>query len=386
MILEATAHDTAAGDIAAIRQAIDAPPPAVNRHKSRKILLAVAAVVCLLTVSLSAATLLSGFGEGFQTPLEPGNAEIVPGESTNRDVEWKITEVWFDEYNLFIGGTLITPEPLEVGREYNAKCRIGAVDEPLENLRYVAGNVRIYPNGTTEIPFLVERRVTLQHEGDLSIPVKNGIPGDSTSLQIIFSHLHDHTRAREENNPDGDNNYEYQPLDYLVYPGEWAYVAEMTSGAQGKVELQGPFAGKDALGGSFTVDSVYLTRFTLEINGDNLKSPYHSAKGGIAESDYIVWLKMKDGTLALKGHGAYSADSIHPYMKNQNRTQYVITFHEPLEVEQIESILLVTRWASSDRALDSRVFNENRGYTVIQPAADTDRHETWFVACEIPLP
>lgn len=395
MITEAIKQDVASGEMAAIWDKIRetessvAPP----RRHTFKVLLIAAAIVCLLCTTLSAAASLSGF-EWIFGRLDGGSVEIVSSQLSNHEVEWKINEVWFDEYNIFIGGTLITAEPLKDNHSYSARCRINLLGE--SEHRY--GEVQIDANGTNKSAFFISCRAEkIYSENYRELLIPNGLSGSGITLQLHFDELLDWTRIQEEIQPDANGDYIYKKKDFLVSPGEWVYTAQMSSGDQNKLLLQDEFAGIDTNGISFTVDSVEITSFTVKINGKDMiysilkttEVGWVPVKSNDTDAQFLVWIKMKDGTLLGKGCGVLAqTEKHHIFMSSSSPEQYILCFDTPIDVSQVESLLLVQDWGftAEGTTYHEPSYANEPGYTAFSSPDDSDHIESWFVACEIPLP
>ena len=122
IITEATTQDYVGCDADSILAKAQDQVTAHPRYSGIKKVILIAAALCLVIGSISAAAILSGFETAFGHKIDTGHVEVLSTSTDNLDVVWNITETWFDEYNLQIGGTVITPEPLDPAGDYRIFC------------------------------------------------------------------------------------------------------------------------------------------------------------------------------------------------------------------------------------------------------------------------
>ena len=166
MITTATEHDVASASAEQILCAANTHTPGKAYRPRMRAAAVIAAALCLLTVTLYASGVLSGFGTAFTVPLESGEVRVLAQTTDNTDVVWSITEVWYDSYNLHIGGTVTLPLIPQEDVVYKAsgRFRTGSPEE----IYYLDGT--LYPNGTETVPFVMSAPTVTDGEGGARRP------------------------------------------------------------------------------------------------------------------------------------------------------------------------------------------------------------------------
>ena len=369
MILKATAHDTVspgADRIIALAHETQA-----QHRKSRtplRITAVIAAALCLMTVTLYAAGVLSGFAAGFTAPISSGGVQVLAQKSDNPDVVWNITESWYDRYNLHIGGSVTTPDILDANLSYRVTGMFRADDDG--ETFYLDG--ALYPNGTDTVPFVMSAPTVTDGEGGKFRPgwEKETIKVDLTIERIYL----------EPENIDGP----WDIADSLVYPGNWSYTLSLTQQEhRDTLTLTGPFSGTTEE--AVTADKVKLSPFTLEIDGDHLMR--------FNNTRYNIWLKMKDGTYALKGRGIFRDESgNYIAFDDSDDDRIVVSFVQPIDVPQAESIIIADKHGFGGEGLADHTEAGFVCYPIADPdvlnvVTETDGAvwEMWKVLLEIPI-
>lgn len=369
MILKATAHDTASPG--ADRIIALAHETQTQHRKSRtplRIAAVIAAALCLMTVTLYAAGVLSGFAAGFPAPISSGGVQVLAQKSDNPDVEWTITESWYDRYNLHIGGSVTTPDILDAEQNYRVTGMFRADDDG--ETFYLDG--ALYPNGTDTVPFVMSAPTVTDGEGGKFRPgwEKEKIKVDLTIERIYL----------EPENIDGPWNI----ADSLVYPGNWSYTLSLTQQEhRDTLTLTGPFSGTTEE--AVTADKVKLSPFTLEIDGDHLMR--------FNNTRYNIWLKMKDGTYALKGRGIFRDESgNYIAFDDSDDDRIAVSFIQPIDVSQAESIIIADKHGFGGEGLADTAEEDFECHPIADPDAlnvitdiDGEVWEMWKVLLEIPL-
>lgn len=369
MILQATAHDTASPDADRII-ALACQPHARNRKNRTPMRIAavIAAALCLMTVTLYASGILSGFGAGFDAPVSAGGVQVLSQSSDNPDVVWSITESWYDSYNLHIGGSVTTPDILDAEQNYRVTGMFRAEDDG--ETYYLDG--ALYPNGTDTVPFVMSAPTVTDGKGGKFRPgwEKEKIKVDLTIEQINL----------EPENIDGQWNI----ADFLVYPGNWSYTLSLTQQEHSDaLTLTGPFSGTTEE--AVTAEQVRLSPFTLEIDGTHLLRDNGSR--------YNIWLKMKDGTYALKGRGIFRDESgNYIAFDDSDDDRIAVSFVQPIDVPQAESIIIADKHGFGGEGLADTAEEDFECHPIADPDAlnvitdiDGEVWEIWKVLLEIPL-
>ena len=367
LILEATKDDLVGTDadsiLAVAKQKKCTPRAAIGWKKA----ILIAAAVCLLVGTVSATALLSGFGNTFSRPVDTGNVSILSSESTNKKVKWNLTEVWYDEYTLYIGGTVITPEPLDVNGEHDAMCEVwlpGATQRDFMILY-------IYPTGEKESSFIMK----LERE-ELPLEVSE------TAIELIIFDFYN--RALIPRREDGSYSISAEDRQqYLNYPGEWRFELALTNSNYNAIHVAERYESRVEYAPDTVVTSVTVTPFTLKVEGEALVHRYISSFGGYGENPMSVMLRMKDGTY-LGGMKQYEyTESRICYSKNTPEC-ILYRFAEPIDPAEVDAIILETGWANF--AERDKAFMEESGYVVMPDVAPDGRCVGYRCVFEIPAP
>lgn len=328
----------------------------------------IAAIVCLLAVSVSAALLSSGFGSAFDVPLDTGTVEILDTVSTNKDVTWNITEVWFDENNFHIGGCVTAPDALAADRSYLAMCYVkGPGDTEHHGIP-----VYLFPNGEKTAPFIVSG---FQYRDDSGNWIRHGYPGDTVTLELTFAWLQDLT--------DMPSYYTFSAEDFVICPGTWTYTARLTSSDRTGISLTDPLERTDLSGETIFVDSVSINPFSLEIVGENLMHDDESEAEDTPEHEYAVFIRMKDGTLLGKESGLHAHTGNRFDYRSCSEEHLLFCFHKPIDPSQAVSIVFWQEWATFPG--DAEDYLTENGWDYAVSPEDETRLEGWKTVIEIPL-
>ncbi|MBQ8368410.1 MAG: DUF4179 domain-containing protein [Clostridia bacterium] len=318
MILAAMEHDVTACTADKVLDAMKQEKSHAKRGFNWKKTMILAAAVFLMAVSVSAAAWFSAFGTVFDVPVDSGNVKILNLISTNEDVQWEITEVWFDEYNIHIGGTVTTPEVLDPDGEYMALCYFR---EPGDE-EYGIMTAYVLPDGTdTTVPFIMNGGSGKNPLRDVD---REGFAEDTVTLEMEMSLFHDKSEVPQDGM--------YYLEDYLVYQGEWKITAEFTSQDDTAVSVNSRVTGVDADGTAVTVESLHLTPFTLELIGENLTD------------STIVWVKLNNGTYLGKENGLYANTENRIEYRRMDDGKYIFCFEKPIDPTRVESVILAENW------------------------------------------
>ena len=372
MIVKAMAHDAESADAEQIIRAAKAHTPGKAHRPRLRAAAVIAAAFCLLTVTLYASGVLSGFGTAFTVPLESGDVRVLTQETDNTDVVWSITEVWFDSYNLHIGGTVTLPIIPQENKTYKAagQFRAGSPEETY----YLDGT--LYPNGTKTVPFVMSAPTVTDGEGGARRP---GWEEDEITLDLTFESI-----FTEPENTEG----QWDIADYTVCPGAWHFsVAFVQAEHRDTVTLTGPFSGTsaDASAETATAERVKLSPFTLEIDGENLMR--------FNNTRYNIWIRMTDGTYALKGRGVFRDESENRIAFDASTSDRIaISFYAPIDVSQAEAIIIADKHGFGGEGLADTAEEDFECHPIADPDAlnvitdiDGEVWEMWKVLLEIPL-
>lgn len=366
MILKATEHDTVSPDADQIIRMAQTHSAKSQKYRPHlRTAAVIAAVLCLLTVTLYAVGILSGFAAGFTVPMESGGVQVIKYDSDNHAVAWTITEVWFDSYNLHIGGSVQTPDILDADKNYviSATFRSAHDDETY----YLDGTV--YPNGTDTIPFIMSARTITNGDGDA---YRASLPDEKITLGLTIESIY---WLPEE--------YEGQLdlRDYLVYPGTWDYTIAFTQQEHSDtVTLNGQYTENTAE--AVIAETIKLNPFTLEIDGQNLMRSDNTR--------YHIWFRMTDGTYLFKSRGMFM-DTSGNWIAYDNSTpeKLAISFWAPIDVDQVEAIIIADvhgfgtqRWEDSE--IETYYIETPDEWNIVTEH-DGAVWETWKVLAEIPL-
>ena len=370
IITEATMQDYIGCDADSILAKAQDQATAHPRYSGIKKVILIAAALCLIIGSISAAAILSGFETAFGHKIDTGHVEVLSSSTDNPDVVWNITETWFDEYNLQIGGTVITPEPLDISGDHRVMCYYKIPGE--ETFRLMRGY--IFPSGENESAFLV-RGGTVGH-GD-GVFTRTGFDGDQVTLELKFCMLHDYALIPQI---DGES---YYIEDYITVPGEWIYTVELKSHDEQVIHWSGRLESQVPSSSEAVVTSVTLNAFSMEITGENLTYSYNTTDGR-QETEIGIWLKMKDGTYLEKTTGNFAnTDNRMEYRKNTG-TSIISCFENPIDINEVESVILFADWLTIPA--DGKDFLIRDGFEYY-PSMEEDegRLEAWIPVMEIPL-
>lgn len=378
LISLAMKKDLSAGDLDAILHRVKNQQEKKGGYRMHfnKVWIA-AAIFCVMTVSVSAAIVLSGFGSVFNVPIDTGKVEILDTVSTNKDVTWNITEVWFDENNLHIGGSVTTPDVLATDGKYLAIC---SIKEPGDS-EHRGITVHLFPNGEKTVPFIVSG---FQYRDNSGSWIRHGYPGDTVTLELSFGWLQDLT--------DMPSDYVGSAEDFVIYPGTWTYTAKLTSNDETGIYLSETIDGVNCDGEAFQVNSVSVNPFTLEITGDNLmythEASYYNKQEDkyypeIRDTEYAVFIRMQDGTLLGKESGIFAHTENRIEHRNCSENHMLFCFDKPIDHEQIVSILFVQEWATFPK--NAEAFLGENGWDYYVSPEDEERLEGWKTVLEIPM-
>lgn len=367
LILEATKDDLAGTDADSILTVARQKRSTVHTFSGWKKAILIAAAVCLLVGTVSATALLSGFGNMFSRPVDTGNVSIVSSESTNKKVKWNLTEVWYDEYTLYIGGTVITPEPLDVNGEHDAMCEVWLPGATQRDFMFLY----IYPTGEKESSFIMK----LERE-ELPLEVSE------TAIElIIFDFYNRALIPKPESGSYGISTEDRQQ--YLNYPGEWRFELALTNSNYNAIRVEERYESRAEYAPDTVVTSVTVTPFTLKVEGEALVHRYISSFGGYGENPLRVMLRMKDGTY-LGGSERYEyKESRICYFKNSPEC-ILYRFAEPIDPAEVDAIILETGWAYF--AERDKAFMEESGYVVMPDVTWDGKCLGYRCVFEIPAP
>lgn len=370
MITEATKQDYVGCDADSILAQAQTTMTVRPRRSGIKKIILIAAAICLVVGSISAATLLSGFETAFGHKIDTGHVEVLSSSTDNPDVIWNITETWFDEYNLQIGGTVVTPEPLDPTGDHRVMCYYKIPGEEEHHL--MPGY--IFPSGGNESAFLVSGGTYGHGDGTFS---RTGFDGEEVTLELRFCMLHDYAQIPHV---DGES---YFIEDYITIPGEWTYTVDLESHDEQVIHWNGRQESQAPASSEAVVTSVTLNAFSMEITGENLTYSYNTTDGR-QETEIGIWLKMKDGTYLEKATGNFAnTDNRMEYRKNTG-TSIISCFENPIDINEVESVILFADWLTIPA--DGKDFLIRDGFEYY-PSMEEDegRLEAWIPVMEIPL-
>ncbi|MBQ7932948.1 MAG: DUF4179 domain-containing protein [Clostridia bacterium] len=367
LILEATKDDLVGTDADSILAMARQKKSTAHTFSGWKKAILIAAAVCLLVGTVSATALLSGFGNTFSRPVDTGNVTILSSESTNKKVKWNLTEVWYDEFTLFIGGTVITPEPLSLSEEHSATCQVWL---PGEN-RFDFMILHVYPTGEKESSFIMKLQ---RDESPLTV--------NEAAIALKISNFYD--RALIPRREDGSYSISIEELQqYLNYPGEWRFELALTNSNYNAIHVAERYESRAEYAPDTVVTSVTVTPFTLKVEGEALVHRYISSFGGYGENPMCVMLRMKDGTY-LGGSERYEyKESRICYFKNTPEC-ILYRFSEPIDPAEVDAIILETGWAYF--AERDKAFMEESGYVVMPDVTWDGKCLGYCCVFEIPAP
>jgi len=368
MITKATEHDVVSASAEQILCAAKTHTPGKAYRPRMRAAAVIAAALCLLTVTLYASGVLSGFGTAFAVPLESGEVRVLAQTTDNTDVVWSITEVWYDNYNLHIGGTVTLPLIPQEDVVYKAsgRFRTGSPEE----IYYLDGT--LYPNGTETVPFVMSAPTVTDGEGGARRP---GWEEKEITLDLTFESIFIAPQGMAG---------QWDIADYTVCPGTWSFsVAFVQAEHRDTVTLSGPFIGitEEAV----TARQVKLSPFTLEISGENLMRGNNTR--------YNIWLKMADGTYLLKGRGMFRDESGNRIAYDDSTSDRIaVSFYAPIDVSQAAAIIIADAHGFGGEGLTAPDEAGYECYSIADPDSmnvitdiDGTVTELWKVLLEIPL-
>lgn len=368
IILAATEKDLAGCDADSIL-ARAKQMPARRKLAGWKKALIIAAAACLFVGTASAAVLLSGFGTAFDRPVDPGHVEVLDENTDNGEVVWKITETWFDNYMLHIGGTVTTPEPLDPNGEYMVLCYF---KEPGATTHHALPGY-IFPSGGRESAFIFSGRTRW---GDTS--VLTGFEDSEIMLELRICYFHDVALVPKTG---GDI------ADYVIIPGEWRYTVHLESRDKNIVGADGRYESLWPNESSAVVTSVKLTAFSLEINGEDLTYSYNTRDEGRKKAPLLIWLKMKDGTLLFKSKGNFANKDSYVQYRECTDESIIYLFGKPIDPTEVESIVFNYGGVFITQATPTakEYHSSENGWECYPCIDETDKLEAWLPLIEIPL-
>lgn len=343
--------------------------PARRKLAGWKKVLIIAAAACLFVGTASAAVLLSGFGTAFEHPVDPGHVEVLDENTDNGEVVWNITETWFDDHVLHIGGTVTTPEPLDPNGEYMVLCYF---KDPGAATHHALPGY-IFPSGGRESAFIFSGSLGWDAE-NYSVPT--GFRDGEITLELRICYFHDVALVPETGG---------HIADYVIIPGEWRYTVHLESrdenivGADGRYESPWP---NESLA---VVTSVRLTAFSLEIMGEDLTYTYHTKEGSAKDSPLQIWLKMKDGTLLFKPRGIFANQDGHVWQRRCTDESIILLFGQPIDPKEVESVILYEGWGTTLTNPAAEEFYTKHGMVFYPSPDEIGKTETWLPLIEIPL-
>ena len=367
LILEATKEDLAGTDADSILAMAQKKQQATSAGLGWKKAAIIIAAACLLVGTVSATALLSGFGNTFSRVVDTGNVTILSSESTNKKVKWNLTEVWYDEFTLYIGGTVITPEPLSLSEEHDATCQVWLPGESQVDFMIL----HVYPTGEKESSFIMKLQ---RDESPLTV--------SETAIALKISNFYD--GALIPRREDGSYSISIEELQqYLNYPGEWRFELALTNSNYNAIRVEERYESRAEYAPDTVVTSVTVTPFTLKVEGEALVHRYISSFGGYGENPMRVMLRMKDGTY-LGGSERYEyKESRICYFKNTPEC-ILYRFSEPIDPAEVDAIILETGWAYF--AERDKAFMEESGYVVMPDVTWDGKCLGYRCVFEIPAP
>ncbi len=366
IILAATEKDLAGCDADSIL-ARAKQMPARRKLAGWKKALIIAAAACLFVGTASAAVLLSGFGTVFERPVDPGHVEVLDENTDNGEVVWKITETWFDNYMLHIGGTVTTPEPLDPNGEYMVLCYF---KEPGATTHYALPGY-IFPSGGRESAFIFSGSSGWDAE-NYSVPT--GFRDGEITLELRICYFHDFALV-----PETGGNI----ADYVIIPGEWSYTVRLESRDENIAVADGRYESLWPDRSSAVVTSVRLTTFSLEIIGEDLTYLWNPETG--KREILHVWLKMKDGTLLFKPRGNFANKDSYVRRLRCTDESIVYFFGSLIDPGEVESVILYEGWGTTPTNPAAEEFYTKHGIVFYPSPDEIGRTETWLPLIEIPL-
>ena len=370
IINEATQQDYIGCDADSILAQAQTTMTVRPRRSGIKKVILIAAAICLVVGSISAATILGGFETAFGHKIDTGHVEILSSSTDNPDVIWNITETWFDEYNLQIGGTVITSQPLDISGDHRVMCYYKIPGEEKHHL--MPGY--IFASGENESAFLVSGGTVGHGDGTFT---RTGFDEEKVTLELKFCILHDYALVPKT---DGES---YFIEDYITIPGEWTYTVDLESRDEQVLRWNGRQESQAPASSEAVVTTVAINAFSMEITGENLTYSYNTTEGR-RETEIGVWLKMKDGTYLNKEAGNFAnTENRVEYRKNTGEI-IIYCFENPIDPNEVESLILFADWLTIPA--DGEDFLIRDGFEYYPSTeAEENRLEAWIPVMEIPL-
>lgn len=370
MITEATKQDYVGCDADSILAQAQTTMTVRPRLSGIKKVILIAAAICLVIGSVSAATLLSGFETAFGHKIDTGHVEVLSSSTDNPDVIWNITETWFDEYNLQIGGTVITPQPLDPARDYRIFCYFRS---PGEELWSGILNGHIFQSNTCESAFILSSNTSGRGDGTFKRP---GFEDDEITLELKFCWFIDDTKIPHDND-------QYYMEDFEVIPGKWEYTVKMNNSDDQNIAWNGISESQHPEKSKAVITSVMLNAFTMEITGDNLLITRDSSTH-IIDTSLGVWLKLKDGTMIGKESGVFANTGNRIEHQKETEDRMLLCFEKAIDLNEVESVILFTDWLTIPSSGEDYLIRDGFVY---YPSIETEenRLEGWIPVMEIPL-
>ncbi|MBE6659690.1 MAG: hypothetical protein E7604_14775 [Ruminococcaceae bacterium] len=370
MITEATKQDYVGCDANSILAHAQTTMTVRPRRSGIKKIILIAAAICLVVGSISAATLFSGFETAFGHKIDTGHVEVLSSSTDNPDVIWNIAETWFDEYNLHIGGTVITPQPLDVSGDHRVMCYYKIPGEEEHHL--MPGY--IFASGENESAFLVSGGTVGHGDGTFT---RTGFNEEKITLELKFCMLYDYALVPKI---DGES---YFIEDYITIPGEWTYTVDLESRDEQVLRWNGRQESQAPASSEAVVTAVAINAFSMEITGENLTYSYNTTEGR-RETEIGVWLKMKDGTYLDKEAGNFAnTENRVEYRKNTGEI-IIYCFENPIDPNEVESLILFADWLTIPSSGEDHLIRDGFEYYP-STEAEENRLEGWIPVMEIPL-
>ncbi|MBO5275331.1 MAG: hypothetical protein J6I45_12020 [Clostridia bacterium] len=339
LIQSATAHELPRDDLA---ERITSGEFEKKRSISlKRTLVCGLTAVMILTASVSAYVGIRGgfdivFGEDADRLASAPDVTVVT--SGNEDVVFEFTQAYCDEYNLHLGGRLITPEPLGRASEhdYRALCEIS-----LDGKDGITTMMYIYPEGSCEATFYINpisfrSEMESLHDGVMDVGVK---------VRFIYDDQH----------PEGQT---YYMEDYMLYDGEWEYALSVPTTLAEMVLLDQSIGNE-----TVRVDKITATPFSITFEGEGFIEILEGSqidpdyvpteeilekfrrsggdpigrKGVLYENELTFVLEFADGSML--GGGLTTLD-VHYTMYDVTDTKASFSFSKPIHVDEIVKILI----------------------------------------------
>jgi len=388
IINEATQQDYIGCDADSILAKAQIQRTARPRYSGIKKVILIAAAICLVVGSISAATILGGFETAFGHKIDTGHVEILSSSTDNPDVVWNITETWFDEYNLQIGGTVITPEPLDPAGDYRIFCYFRS---PGEELWSGILNGHIFQSNTCESAFILSSNTSGRGDGTFKRP---GFEDDEITLELKFCWFIDDTKLPHGNGP-------YYMEDFEVIPGKWEYTVKMNSSDDQNIAWNGISESQHPEKSKAVITSVTLNAFTMEIKGEFLPIRMDSSTH-IIDASIGVWLKLKDGSMIGKESGIFANTENRIEHRKETEDSLLLCFEKAIDLNEVESVILFSDWLTIPASGEDLLIRDGFEYYPVSSVEEhfpvwnghnyylgdfdeENRFEGWIPVMEIPL-